>query len=90
MEYKIRLHNYKGTSILVDIDDEIVEDLYLVLRYTVSGDEVYLFITDEGMGHTFDAMDYVPGSPRRTIDCGPEDITIIFPEDMKWEKVNAA
>lgn len=90
MRYTIRLHNYQGTSELVNIPNEIVDELYLVLRYTISGDEVYVFITDSGVGHIFDAVDYVPNSPMRTIGCGPEDLRFIFPEDMEWEQVNEA
>ena len=90
MTHAIVLQNYDGRQARVYIRDEIVDNLYLVLHYFISGDEVYVFVTDDGAMHVFDANDCVPNTPDRIVDCGPDDLDVIFPEDMKWEKINEA
>lgn len=87
MKHAIMLRNFQGKTAKVAIDDEIVDSLYLVLRYTISGDENYMFILDDGTFHIYDASDFVDEAPIRLISCGPEDMEVIFPEDMKWTSV---
>lgn len=90
MKHAIKVHTFDDKSTVVTIPESVVESLYLVLHYEVSGDEVFTFVQDDGTLLTIDAVTEVPDATFRNIDCGPDNLEVIFPEDMQWENVHEA
>lgn len=90
MKYQLILTTYDGKRGAVDIAPEIVEHLYLALHYTIAGDEAYTLIDDVGNMYNIDASLHVDEAIERSFSPFPDDITVIFPEDMKWETPHEA
>ena len=90
MDYVIQVHTYDGLIAKVTIPPEVVDNLYLVLHYYISGDEVYVFVKDDGSLLTIDAEQLIPDAHHREMGLGPDELTVIFPEDMVWDSVYEA
>lgn len=89
MAHTISVKTYNGQTGFFTIPEDVVDSLYLVLHYYVSGDEIYNFITEDGKMYIIDAAD-IPGASTRELSCGPEDLSVIFPEEMEWKRVHEA
>ena len=83
----LNLHTYDGRRGVVDVDDA---GLMVIVRYTVSGDDCFLLIYEDGHAMLYDSEKLVEDAVPRVVSCGPENITIILPEDMRWGSVNEA
>ena len=87
MERIINLKTYDGKYGVVDVDDT---NLAFIVYYTVSGDDCYLCIYNNGSSILFDAVNVIEDAVPRLVSCGPEDMRVILPCNMEWGDVNAA
>lgn len=80
MEKTLKLHTYDGKDVYFAVEN--VEEIMCIYCYTISGDECAAVIYRNG---DFVELDSDSGS--RVMGFGPDDPTVLLPDEIEWERV---
>jgi len=78
MNKTLKLRTFDGDDAYFIVEN--VEDIMCIYRYTVSGDECAAVIYTNG---DFTELDSNGGE--RLMNFGPENTSILLPDDIEWE-----
>ena len=78
MDKTLKLYTYKGKETFFTVEN--VEDILCLFTYTVTGDECAAVVYTNG-----DLVVLDSDPEERFMDFGPEDMSVLLPEDVQWE-----